>query len=190
VADVVLFHSALGLTEGVHAFADRLSAAGHRVSTPDLFEGRAFDSLEEGVAHAESVGMPAIAHRGAAAAADLPGGMVAAGVSLGVLPAQLVAQTRAGVRGALLYASAVPASFFSPSWPAEVGLQMHLVDGDPSAEEDLPAAEELAATVEGAELFRYPGTGHLVRERGFADFDEQLCGQITERSLAFLDRVG
>jgi hypothetical protein len=67
---------------------------------------------------------------------------------------------------------------------------MHLVDGDPSAEEDLPAAEELAATVEGAELFRYPGTGHLACERGFADFDEQLCGQITERSLAFLDRVG
>jgi dienelactone hydrolase len=190
VADVVLFHSALGLTEGVRIFADRLRAGGHRVTVPDLFEGRTFGSLEDGVAHAEALGTPVIAERGAAAAADLPEGLVAAGFSLGVLPAQKVAQTRAGARGALLYASAVPAAVFSPSWPAGVGLQMHLVEKDPWAEEDLPAAEELAATVAGAELFRYPGSGHLVCEQGFADYDEQICRQILERSLAFLERVG
>lgn len=190
MADVVLFHSALGLTQGVHVFADRLRAGGHRVTVPDLFEGRTFGSIEEGVAHAEAVGMLVVAERGAAAVADHSDGLVTAGFSLGVLPAQLVAQTRAGVRGALLYSSAVPASFFSPSWPAGVGLQMHLVEDDPLAEEDLPAAEELARTVEGAELFRYPGTGHLVCEQGRPDYDERTCGQIVERSLAFLDRVG
>jgi dienelactone hydrolase len=190
MADVVLFHSALGLTEGVHAFAERLRAAGHTVTTPDLFEGRTFGSIEEGVAHAESIGMPAIAQRGAAAVAGLPDRLVTAGFSLGVLPAQLVAQTRAGARGALLYSSAVPASFFSPAWPAGVGLQLHLVEGDPWAEEDLPAAEELARTVDGAELFLYPGTGHLVCEQGGPDYDENVCAQIVERSLAFLDRVG
>jgi dienelactone hydrolase len=49
MANVVLFHHAQGLTEGVHAFAEKLRAGGHHVTTPDLFEGARFDKVEERV---------------------------------------------------------------------------------------------------------------------------------------------
>jgi len=42
MAEVILFHHAQGLTDGVGAFADDLRAAGHVVHTPDLYEGRTF----------------------------------------------------------------------------------------------------------------------------------------------------
>ena len=48
MAEVLLFHHALGPTEGLHAFANELRQARHTVHTPDLFEWRTFDSIEEG----------------------------------------------------------------------------------------------------------------------------------------------
>jgi hypothetical protein len=48
MAEIVLFHHAQGLTLGVNAFAGELHRAGHAVHTPDLFEGRTFDTVEEG----------------------------------------------------------------------------------------------------------------------------------------------
>jgi dienelactone hydrolase len=44
MAEVVVFHHVQGLTPGVNAFADELRRAGHAVHTPDLFEGRTFDT--------------------------------------------------------------------------------------------------------------------------------------------------
>ena len=49
MAEVVLFHHAQGLTAGVNAFADDLRRAGHTVHTPDLFGGRTFPTIEEGI---------------------------------------------------------------------------------------------------------------------------------------------
>jgi dienelactone hydrolase len=46
MAEVVLFHSVLGLRLGVIAAADRLRVAGHTVHTPDLYDGEVFDDLE------------------------------------------------------------------------------------------------------------------------------------------------
>jgi dienelactone hydrolase len=103
MSEVILFHHAQGLTRGVQAFGDELRAAGHRVTVPDLYEGATFSVLEDGVAHAEQIGMDEIIDRGVAAAADLPASIVYAGFSLGVLPAQKLAQTRPGALGALLY---------------------------------------------------------------------------------------
>jgi hypothetical protein len=88
VAEVLLFHHALGLTAGVVAFAERLRAAGHVVHTPDLFEGRTFSSVADGVGYAEQVGFDTIAERGRRAADGLPAPIVPAGFSLGVIPAQ------------------------------------------------------------------------------------------------------
>ena len=58
MADVVLFHHALGLTPGIVAFADELRRAGHTVHTPDLFQGRTFGSIDEGMAYANEIGFP------------------------------------------------------------------------------------------------------------------------------------
>src|SRR3954467_15554955 len=56
MAEVLLFHHIQGLTEGIAAFGDELRAAGHTVHTPDLFEGRTFDSIEEGFSFVQASG--------------------------------------------------------------------------------------------------------------------------------------
>ena len=188
MAELIVFHHAQGLTGGVHAFADDLRAAGHTVHLPDLYEGRTFGTLEEGMAHAGEVGFETVIGRGVAAAEPLPSEVVYAGLSLGALPAQLLAQTRAGARGALLIHSCVPPSEFG-AWPEAVPVQIHLMDGDEHVlppNEDLAAARELDATVERAELFLYSGDRHLFTDRGLPAYDEAAAALVLERALAFL----
>lgn len=187
MADVVLFPHAQGLTDGVRSFAGRLRSAGHAVTLPDLYDGATFPTLDEGVAHAESIGMAAIIERGLAAVADAPATAVYAGFSLGTLPAQKLAQTRPGARGALLYAGGLPPGVFGGPWPAGVALQVHLTEDDPWTEVD--EARELVRDADG-ELHLYPGSGHLVADPGSPDHDSAVAELILSRSLAFLDRVG
>jgi dienelactone hydrolase len=186
----LLFHHAQGQTNGFLAFADELRGAGHTVHAPDLYDGKTFDDLDEGVAYAKEVGFGEILSRGTAAAEELPADIVYAGFSLGVMPAQSLAQTRPGATGAIFYSAAMPASEFESSWPEGVPLQIHMMDRDPFAEEDRPAAEALVEEVEDAELFIYPGSGHLFADSSLEDYDEQAAGLLKERTLAFLDRVG
>ena len=156
MAEVLLFHHAQGQTPGFHAFADELRGAGHTVHAPDLFQGRVFDRLDEGVAHAEEVGLGAIIERGIHAANELPAGLVYAGFSLGVLPAQSLAQTRPGAGGALLFHSCLPVTEFGDSWPPEVPVQIHGMEGDPffAGEGDLDAARALVASAPRAGIPR------------------------------------
>ncbi len=121
MAEIVLFHHAQGLTPGVLAFADELRRAGHVVHTPDLYDGYIAPSLDDGVAKAGSIGFDNILERGVRAADGLSEDVVYAGFSLGVMPAQKLAQTRPGARGALLFESCVPTSEFGPGWPANSG---------------------------------------------------------------------
>jgi len=191
MADVLLFHHAQGQTAGFHAFADELRRAGHTVHTPDLFDGRTFGSIDEGVAYAEEVGFESVIERGVRAADDLPAGLVYAGFSLGVLPAQKLAQTRPGARGALLFYSCVPASEFG-SWPAGVPVQIHGMDADPIfvGEGDVDAARELVDSTESAELFLYPGDQHYFADSSLPGYDASATALLTERVLAFLDERG
>src|SRR5437763_1838282 len=192
MAEVLLFHHALGLTPGVTAFADELRAAGHTVHTPDLFDGRTFGSIEEGMAHAEELGFPdAIIERGAGVADDLPSELVYLGFSMGVVPAQKLAQTRPGAKGAVLYYSFVPPKFFG-AWPPGVPVQIHMHESDPFVVEegDLEAARELAGTVECAELFLYPGHSHYFADPTHEHYDGPAAELALQRTLAFLDGVG
>lgn len=189
MAEVLLFHHAQGQTSGFLAFADELRAAGHTVHTPDLYDGKTFASLDEGVNHARQIGFGTIGERGEEAAAGLPAELVYAGFSLGVMPAQKLAQTRPGAKGALLFSAAFPASEFGGPWPQGVPLQIHMMEEDEWAMEDLPAARELVETVEGAELFLYPGDRHLFADSSLADYDEPATAQLKERVLAFLKNV-
>ncbi len=192
VAEVLIFHHAQGLTRGCLAFADRLRAAGHVVHTPDLYDGKIFTDLTDGVRYAEEVGFDTIIERGRLAADSLPDGMVYAGFSLGVLPAQKLAQTRPGARGALLFHSCVPPSEFGGPWPVGVPLQIHMMDADEwvlPPNQDLEAARQLDETVESAQLFLYPGDRHLFADNSLPDYDEKAAALLTERVLSFLDRI-
>lgn len=188
VTDVVLFHHAQGLTSGVQHFADRLRGAGHLVTVPDLYEGRTFDTVEEGVAHAEQVGFDTILERGRLVVQNLPDGVVYAGFSLGVLPAQMLAQTRPGAIGALLFHSCVPPSEFGGVWPQAVAVQIHAMDADPFFvdEGDIGAARRLVDTTNGAELFLYPGNKHLFTDDSLPSYDASAAELLLQRVLAFL----
>jgi dienelactone hydrolase len=190
VPEVLLFHHAQGLTTGCLSFADRLRAAGHVAHTPDLYDGKTFADLDDGVGYAREVGFDTIGERGRLAAEGLPNEIVYAGFSLGAMPAQMLAQTRPGANGALLFHGCVPPSEFGGPWPQGVPLQIHLMEADEWAlEGDLDAARELDETVESAELFLYPGDRHLFTDNSLPDYDERAATLLTERVLSFLDDI-
>lgn len=187
---LLLFHHAHGQTTGFQAFADELREAGHTVHAPDLYDGNTFQDLDEGVAYAREVGFGEIIRRGSAAATELPADIVYSGFSLGVLPAQSLTQTRPGAKGAVFFSACLPPSEFESPWPDGVPLQVHIMDADPWADEDRPAAEALVEEIQDGELFLYPGKGHLFADASLGDYDEQAAGLLKERTLDFLHRVG
>ena len=189
MAEVMLFHHALGLTPGVVAFAEELRQAGHTVHTPDLFGGRTFGSIEDGMRYAGEIGFPGeVIERGARAVEGLPAGLVYAGFSLGVLPAQKLAQTRPGARGALLFYSCVPVSAFGPGWPDGVPAQVHGMDANPVfvGEGDIDAARELVGQARDAELFLYPGDQHYFADSTLPSYDADATALLIQRVLGFL----
>ena len=191
MAEVLLFHHALGPNEGLHAFANDLRQAGHTVHTPDLFEGHTFDSIEAGVGYANEVGWGEIMARAERAAEALPNDLVYAGFSLGVMPAQMLAQTRPGAKGALFFYSCVPPSEFG-GWPADLPAQIHGMDADPifMEEGDVDAARELVDAADDAELFLYPGDQHYFADSSLPSYDADATKLLTQRVVEFLARVG
>ena len=191
MAEVLLFHHAHGLTPGVLDFADELRRSGHTVHTPDLYDGHVFDNLEDGLAHARTTGFADVQERGVRAADGLPADLVYAGFSLGVMPAQQLAQTRPGARGALLFYSCVPTSEFGSGWPADVPVQIHGMDHDPffADEGDVDAARALVEEADDGELFLYPGDQHLFADRSLPSYEDEAAALMTRRVLQFLDRV-
>ncbi len=187
MAEVLLFHHAQGLTDGVAAFADDLRAEGHSVHVPDLYDGATFSTVDAGVAHAQSIGFDSIVDYAVATAENHPAHIVYAGFSLGALPAQKLAQTRPHGQGALLYHGGVPTSTFDVGWPVGVPLQMHLMEGDEWSELDV--AEDLRDEIAGAELFVYPGSAHLFADASLRDYDPVAAGLLLERTLKFLRRL-
>jgi dienelactone hydrolase len=185
MTEMLLFHSAHGLTAGVHEFADRLRDLGHVVHVADLFDGRVFDDLHEGVAYRDELGIPELMDRAAAAADGLPPAVVFAGFSMGAAPAQLLAQTRAGAAGALLLHGCLPSSAFETPWPPSVPLSVHGAEDDPWV--DFHLARELVAEAADGELWMYPGTGHLFADSSLPEYDPVLAEHLMTRIAAWLE---
>jgi dienelactone hydrolase len=189
MAEVVLYHHVQGLTDGVRAFADELRADGHTVHTPDMFGGRTFPTIEDGIAFAQEQGFGELVGRGVAAADELPSEVVYVGFSFGAMPAQQLAQTKPGARGALLIYGVVPFTEFGEAWPADVPVQIHAMEDDAWFVEDLPAAQALADSTDAAELFLYPGDKHLFADASTADYDAAAAAVLMERVRTFLAGV-
>jgi dienelactone hydrolase len=192
MTDVLLFHHVQGLTAGVRRIADEFRGAGHTVHTPDLFGGLTFDSIEAGFAALGELGGSAAATATAdQVAAGLPADVVYAGISLGAMQAQRLAQTRPGARGAVLLEACAPSSAFGDGWPAGVAVQVHGMERDPffGAEGDIDAARELVAEADDGELFTYPGEAHLFTDSSLPSFDAAATGLVVERTLALLGRL-
>ncbi|MEV4758634.1 dienelactone hydrolase family protein [Micromonospora sp. NPDC049559] len=187
MADVLLFHSVVGLRPAVLATADRLRAAGHRVVTPDLYDGRTADSIDDGFAIHDDIGRVNLRRRAREAARELPGTAVLAGLSLGASFAAELAAERPETPGLLFWHGAAgdPATV-----RAGLPVQVHLADPDEFEPADEVAAWRKAMVDAGAELeiFTYPGAGHLYTDDGIPGYDEAATRSTWERSLAFLAR--
>jgi dienelactone hydrolase len=187
MAELVLFHHAQGLTPGVLSFADEIRAAGHVVHTPDLYEGKIFDELDDGVAHAREVGFDTLIERGRLVAESLPNQIVYAGMSMGGMAAQMLAQTRPGAKGLLLLHTAIPLDEFGGSWPQGVPLQIHTMEDDDWG--DVDVARELEKTIDTAEVFVYPGDQHLFTDNSLPAYDEAAATLVKQRVLTFLGNI-
>lgn len=186
MAEIVLFHHAGGLTDGVLALAQTLRDAGHAVHTPDFFGGRTFADVHDGVAYADSVGEETFAARAAEIVSPMAADLVYGGLSMGAARAAEQVLGRPGAKGAFFLYGAIAPSWWDAAWPAGVPSQAHVAEDDEFRE---PDAEAEYAEVAGAELFLYPGSGHLFAEPGHPDYDEQAALLATERVLAFLSAL-
>jgi dienelactone hydrolase len=197
MAEVVMFHSVLGVRPGLIAAADRLRAAGHTVHTPDLFDGEVFDDLDDGMRKEEALGDREIARRAEAAVAGLPEGLVFAGFSMGIAYAEVLAATRPGALGVVLMHGAVPVSvlreyFGIERWPEGMPAQVHYAEGDPWVEveeEVAPLGEDVRGAGAVFEAYAYPGSGHLFTDPDLTEYDPASSEEVWERVLAFLDRI-
>jgi dienelactone hydrolase len=187
MAEVVLFHSILGLRPAEAAWAERLRAA-HTLATPDLYAGATAASYEEGEALRDRVGWETVVARAQAAVAPLPRGTVLAGVSMGAGVVGEVWPGRPETAGVLLLHGPceVPADP-RPGLP----VQAHLAEPEPFDDEGFLAdwAEGMRAAGLAFELHRYPGAGHYFTDAMLPDYDAAAAALAEERVHAFLSRI-
>jgi len=190
MAEIVQFHHAQGLTPGLVDFADRFRAAGHTVHTPDLFDGRTFDSIGDGLAYVRTVGFEEVMDLGVKALDGLPSELVYVGLSLGVMSAQKLAQTRPGAKGAVFLYSCLPASEFG-EWPVSLPVQIHGMDADPYFidEGDVDAARALVEAAEDGALFLYSGDQHYFTDSSLQSYDEAATELVVHRMLEFVGKL-
>lgn len=188
--NIMLFHSTYGLRPAVREAADRLRAAGHEVWTPDLFEGRTFDTVEDGMEFNESIGKDELLKRAVLAAAPYSErGLVYAGFSLGASIAQTLGLGDERARGLLLLHGT---SDIAPNAAAdELPVQLHVAEPDAFETDDWLSAWYLQMGRAGAdvEIYRYPGAGHLYTDPGLPDYDEEAAEATWRVALGFLDTL-
>src|ERR687889_771517 len=197
MAEVVLFHSALGLRPGVIAAAERLRVAGHTVHTPDYYDGEVFDDLDEGMRKEDALGYQEIARRASESVAGLPDGLVYAGFSLGAVHAEVLAASRPGALGAVLMHGAVTVEalgeyFGVERWPEGVPVQVHYAADDPwveAKEEVVPLGDAVRGAGAAFEAHTYPGSGHLFTDPDLPEYDRASSEAMWERVLTFLDQI-
>ncbi|MFJ4090407.1 dienelactone hydrolase family protein [Kitasatospora sp. NPDC089913] len=188
MAHVLLLHSVYGLRPAVQVAADRLRAAGHTVHTPDLFEGRTFDDVEEGMAFKEEIGSDELLRRAVGVAAPLLGSgtpLVYAGFSLGGSLAQNLALADEKALGLLLLHGT---SDIREDAATAIPVQLHVAEPDPFESEDWLNAWYLGMRKAGAdvEVHRYRGAGHLFTDPELPDYDAEAAEQAWAVALDFL----
>lgn len=187
MAQIILFHHARGLTEGVHALAEQIEqASGFHVHTPDLFGGAVLPTEEEGLAHLQQIGQDEVMTRAMRACAEHKEASVVAGISMGVMPAWKAAQTAPGFRACIAMSSALPLDAYARLWQPHTSLQIHLAAQDPWVkDEDLPLARTYAATAEHpdrpAGLFEYETASHLFMDSSTDQYDARHTEVMVER---------
>ena len=186
MADILLRHHVLGLTDGVRSLADRLRAGGHTVHTPDLFKGRVFDDVQAGMAHEEDeIGWDEMKSRARSAADGFPPDLVYMGISMGVVYCHLLVASRPGARGAVFLESSTGPDDFE-GWPGGVPLQVHgHVDDVYFGPDGAANARALVSAAGDGDVYVYPGDAHLFVDSSRPTYDAGQTAQVVERILTF-----
>lgn len=181
-----MFHSVYGLRPAVHQAAERLRAAGHEVVTPDLFEGRTFEAVEDGMEFTEGIGRDELLRRAISHAAPLSEkGVVYSGFSLGASIAQNLGLGDERARGLLLlHGTSDIADDASTTLP----VQLHVAEPDPFEPDDWLNAWYLRMRRAGAdvEVHRYRGAGHVYTDPELPDWDQEAAERTWSTALSFL----
>ncbi len=192
MSEVVVFHSALGLRQGVKDFAEQIRKAGHTVTTLDLYDGEIFDNYEAGGRKWDELGIPKIMQMAQAFCADLAGDIVFAGFSRGAALAELMAATHPGAKGCLLMHGALPPEMLQlKTWPTNVPVQLHYNAHDPFRNPEHDVALENAVTSGGSPFneYLYEGNTHLFSDKDMPDYNESAAQLMTERAVRFVNEA-
>ena len=186
MANVVLFHSAVGADAGFHQMADLFVQAGHTVHRPDYYDGRTFSNSDDGTAYRDEVGFGNLAKHASELIADLEGPLVFGGFSLGAAMAQSMGKRDPRASAALLFhAGGVPKP---TSWQPGVSLQIHHSVDDPWIEQGAPEELVRSAARSGAQAahYVYPGSAHVFGDPTGRDYDEALASLMWSRVFGSL----
>ncbi len=191
--DVVIFPSVLGMRPGVHAAADRLTAAGFRPHVVDVYDGGlTFDDYDDAMAHMQALGYDTVLTRARRAVDDLGSDrFVLLGFSAGVVPAQIIAATDPRAVGCVALSSviSVAALELDEGWPDDVPLQFHSMDADPWLEPDQVEAIQ-AELGDRVQVFSYSGTGHLFTDPSLpAEYDADAAELLWSRVEEFVRAI-
>lgn len=190
MATIAVFHSALGVREGVRDAARRLRDAGHDPHIVDYYgDERSFDDLTNAVDYVNEVGFPALMQAAIDAVADLPDGFAVLGFSNGSGVAEYVAIHRS-VTKAVLGSGTLPLAMMgADTWPSRTAAQIHYAAHDPFRNEDWLESVIDSVRNSGAPLevyTEYPGNGHLFTDSSLPDYDEANTELFWKRVTAFL----
>lgn len=185
MATVILFHSVRGLRALEREGAERLRALGHRVVTPDLFDGQVAGSVDEGFALKDAIGWRTLCERAEAAVGGQPASAVIGGFSFGAAIASHLWEKRPETSGVLLLHSIVG---IPDNARDGVPVQLHLAD--PDIYEPAEDVAEWRAMAERSpialEAFTYPGVGHLYTDASLPDYDAEAARLTWGRVERFL----
>lgn len=196
---IALFHSVLGVRQGIHDAADIFRYAGHDVHVIDQYEGKVFDDYDEAGAHAAAIGYPDLMQAAISAVTALPLPLVAAGFSNGAGHAEYVTAAlggkAAGLLGSLQFSGALPLDELGlGEWPADTPVQLHYAADDPFRDEEwiTPFVAAVEASGSACEQYlEYPVAGHLFTDKSMtAEFDPDAAGEAFARALEFVERLG
>ncbi|WP_430867177.1 dienelactone hydrolase family protein [Demequina aurantiaca] len=187
MAEILLFHHALGLTDGLQSFAERLRANHHTVHCPDAYSGRVFTDLDEGVSYAQGIGHDAMEEVANRAHRQNRDARVVMGFSLGAAMAQQLAQHKRHINACLLMGGALPPEALGGDWRHPCHLQVHVADPDEWVNPN--EVESLMFHARQGDLFRYADQGHMFVDPSSRDYDADAADLFEDRVTEWLDRV-
>lgn len=193
MAHIVLFHHAQGLTTGLKQTIAQFISAGHTVTAPDMFDGLTFATVNEGVAHVESIGFDKVfahARELILSQEPLPQDVphVYIGYSMGAVPAAQHALEDPEAKVLILMHAAVDPAWFEHAWNPTLRIQVHAAKEDPWMEFDALDALR-AAHGSPVEALLCPGSAHLYTDSSVTEFAPADAAAAYEKVFQLLNEL-